>query len=446
MNAIIILYIRTANDGNRSAQLKLSKEARRCISGCLLSAVIAAPAFSQQVFEGNHAVPPTFEGQTRAPLAPKSASFVVTDFVTGLNRPWAMVHMPNGKMMVTEVPGRLRIISPDGIVSDPVEGVPDVRAWGSRGLNDVILDPDFANNRMLYFVYLAAPAGVDSDNSDETYDRFNAERQDWNKRTPEEKAANPWGHWRIASARLSEDEKSISDLNVVIETVPSRMAFDKSGRLLITTQRKSPMGEPDLKSTLGMVLRLNTDGTVPDDNPFIGNDDVNDMAYVVGLRNSNSLEMNPMTGDFWVADQGGDAGDEVNVIVAGKDYGWPYVSYGRMGGTKPVGTGFTTKPGTELPIYYWSPVSMAPSDMMFYTGDMFPQWKGNLFLTGLSSMHMSRLVLAGNHVVGEERLLDEPGHRLRHVSQGPDGAIYVLEDMPDPRILRLTAPLPPAQN
>lgn len=446
MNAIIYLYTFTANYENGSEQLKLSTLIRRFIPGCLLSVVITAPAFSQQVSEGNEAVPPTFAGQTRAPLAEKSASFIVTDFVTGLNRPWAMVHMPNGKMLVTEVPGRLRIITADGKVSAPVKGMPAVRAWGSRGLNDVILDPDFANNRLLYFSYLAAPAGMDSDNSDETYDRFNAERGDWNNLSREQKAANPWGHWRIASARLSRDERSISDLKVVIETEPSRMAFDKSGKLLITTQRKSPMGEPDLKSTLGMVLRLNTDGSVPDDNPFIGNDDVNDMAYVVGLRNSNSLEMNPVTGEFWLADQGGDAGDEVNVLVAGKDYGWPYVSYGRMGGTKPVGTGFATKPGTEMPIYYWSPVSMAPSDMMFYTGDMFPQWKGNLFLTGLSSMHMSRLVLAGNHVVGEERLLDEPGHRLRHVSQGPDGAIYVLEDMPDPRILKLTAPIPADQN
>lgn len=426
--------------------MKSYKPVRGLISGCLLSAAIAVPAFSQQVFEGTHAVPPTFEGQTRAPLAPKSAEFVVSDFVTGLNRPWAMAHMPNGKMMVTEVPGRLRIITPDGSVSDPVEGMPEVRAWGSRGLNDIILDPDFEENRKLYFAYLAAPDGVESDNSDETYNRFNAERQDWNQLSPEEKAANPWGHWRIASARLSAEETSISDLKVVIETVPSRMAFDDAGSLLITTQRKSPMGQPDLKSTLGMILRLNTDGSVPDDNPFIGNDDVNDMAYVIGLRNSNSLEKNPETGDFWVADQGPTAGDELNVIVAGKDYGWPYVSYGRMGENKPVGTGFTAKPGTDQPIYYWSPVSMAPSDMMFYSGDMFPQWKGNLFLTGLSSMHMSRLVLAGNHVVGEERLLDEPGHRLRHVSQGADGAIYVLEDMPSPRILKLTAPLPPAQN
>lgn len=425
--------------------MKSSMRVRLWISGCLVSAAIAAPTFSQQVHEGTEAVPPTFQGQTRAPLALKSARFVVTDFVTGLNRPWAMAHMPNGKMMVTEVPGRIRIITPDGSVSDPIEGVPAVRAWGSRGLNDVILDPDFTNNRMLYFVYLAAPDGVASDNSDETYTRFGAERQDWNQLSREEKAANPWGQWRVASAKLSADEGSISDLKVIIETVPSRMAFDAAGKLLITTQRKSPMGEPDLKNTLGMVLRLNKDGSVPDDNPFVGNDDVNDMALVIGLRNSNSLENNPETGDFWAADQGPTAGDELNVIVAGKDYGWPYVSYGRMG-DKPVGKGFTVKPGTEQPIYYWSPVSMAPSDMMFYSGDMFPQWQGNLFLTGLSSMHMSRLVLAGNHVVGEERLLDEPGHRLRHVSQGADGAIYVLEDMPMRRILKITAPPQPAQN
>ena len=397
-------------------------------------------ASSQQVFEGTHAVPPAFAGQTRAPLAPKSSRFIVSDFVTSLHRPWAMAHMPNGNMIVTEVPGRIRIISTDGKVSDPVAGMPAVRPWGSRGLNEVAIDPDFSNNRMIYLSYLAMPGDMESDNSDAAYQKSNAERQEWNKLSREEKAANPWGVWRIISAKLSDDEKTISDIKTVIETTASRIAFDKSGKLLITTQRKSPMGQPDLKNTLGMVLRLNKDGSVPADNPYVGNDDVNDMAYVIGLRNSTGFAMNHETGEFWGADQGGDAGDEINVIRGGKDYGWPYVSYGRMGGTKPVGTGFTTKPGTEQPIYYWSPVSMAPSDMMFYSGDMFPGWQGNLFLTGLSSMHLSRLVLSGDHVVGEERLLDEPGHRLRHVSQGQDGAIYVLQDMPNQKILKITAP------
>ena len=409
------------------------------LNPCFLSMLVWLPANAQQVFEGTHAVPPIYNGQTRAPLAPKSAPFLVEDFVVGLNRPWAMAHLPDGKMMVTEVPGRIRIISPDGIVSPPLQGVPAVRAWGSRGLNDIILDPDFVENRRLYFAYLAPVDGVESDNSDEMYDRFNAERAEWNQLSREEKAASPWGHWRVASATLAADEMSINNVKTLLDTVPTRMAFDDAGKLLITTQRKSPMGEPDLKSTLGMVLRLNTDGSVPADNPFVGNDKVNDMAWVVGLRNSNSLEQNPETGDFWVADQGPTAGDELNVLVAGKDYGWPYVSYGRMG-DKPIGTGMKTSPGTEQPIYFWSPVSLAPSDMLFYTGEMFPQWQGNLLLTGLSSMHLSRLVLSGNHVVGEERLLDEPGHRLRHISQAADGAIFIIEDMPNPRILKLTAP------
>jgi glucose/arabinose dehydrogenase len=413
------------------------------VAAVFCAATLAVPAFSQQVFEGNHAVPPAFAGQTRAPLALKSPRFIVTDFVTTLHRPWDMEHLPNGKMLVTEVPGRLRIITADGRVSDPVAGMPAVRPWGSRGLNDVILDPDFENNRRIYFVYLAPPDGIDSDNSDEAYERFAAERAEWNDLSREEKAASPWGTWRVASARLSKDEKRITDLKVVIDTVPSRMAFDDDGKLLMTTQRKSPMGEPDLTATLGMVLRMNPDGSVPDDNPFVGNDAVNDLAYVIGLRNSNSLEKNPSTGEFWVADQGPTAGDELNVIAPGKDYGWPYATYGRMG-TRPVGEGNTMKAGTEQPIYYWSPVSMAPSDMMFYTGDMFPEWQGDLFLTGLSSMHLARLELVGNHVVAEERLLDEPGHRLRNVSQGPDGAIYVLQDMPDQKILKITAP--PAED
>jgi len=419
--------------------MTLSRSIRSLLSGLFLSIAITTPATSQQVSAGDHAVSPAFPGQSKAPLAPKSQPFVVSDFVTGLNRPWAMAHLPDGRMLVTEVPGRLRIVSAEGEVSAPIAGVPAVRPWGSRGLNDVILDPDFENNRRLYFGYLAVPEGTDSDNSDAMYNRFNAERQNWNALSAEEKAADPWGTWRVASARLSEDETQITDVTTLIDTVPTRMAFDAEGKLLITTQRKSPMGEPDLSDTLGMILRMNTDGSVPDDNPFLGDDSVNDLAYVVGLRNSNSLEKNPVTGDFWVADQGPTAGDELNVIKAGSDYGWPYVTYGRMG-TQPVGAGATAKEGKVQPIYFWSPVSMAPSDMMFYTGDMFPEWQGNLFLTGLSSMHLARLVLVGDHVVGEERLLDEPGHRLRHISQGGDGAVYVIQDMPQRKILKLTAP------
>ncbi len=412
---------------------------RLAMLGLVLSG-LSSPTFSQQVFDGTHAVPPLYQGQTRAPLALKSPTFNVTEFVTSLHRPWTMVHMPNGKMMVTEVPGRIRIISNKGSVSEPIDGVPAVRAWGSRGLNDIILDPNFKTNRTLYFTYLAPPPNVKSDNSDKRYKQFAKERLEWNKLSRQEKSKKTWGIWRVASAILAEDERSISNVKTIVETTPSRMAFDKDGKLLITTQRKSPMGEQDLKATFGMILRLNTDGSIPHDNPFIGNDEINDMAYVVGLRNSNSLELNPATGDFWVADQGGTGGDEINVIAPGKDYGWPSVSYGRMAGTKPVGTGMTTKQGTEQPIYYWSPVSMAPSDMMFYTGKMFPGWRGNLFLTGLSSMHLARLELKGEHITGEERLLDEPGHRLRHISQGPDGAIYVIEDMPKTRILRISAP------
>lgn len=407
--------------------------------GAVAAVTVTLEVAAQQPARPSYEIKPAFHGQTRAALAPKSARYIVSDFVTGLNRPWTMAHMPNGKMIVTEVPGRIRIISADGSVSAPVSGMPAVRAWGSRGLNDIILDPDFESNRMIYFTYLAAPDGVESDNSDDAARRFDAERQEWNALSREEKAANPWGYWRLASARLSDDERALSNVKVILETETSRMAFDDSGKLLVTTQRKSPMGSPDLKDTLGMVLRINKDGSVPSDNPFVGNDEVNDMAYVIGLRNSNSLAKNPETGDFWVADQGGSSGDEINILGAGKDYGWPYVAYGPLPTPKPEGESYTVKEGTEQPIYYWNP-SLAPSSMMFYTGDMFPDWQGNLFLTGLSSAHLSRIVLNGNRVVGEERLLDEPGHRLRHVSQGADGSIYVLQDMPMQKILKLTAP------
>ncbi len=273
----------------------------------------AGPAVAQPVAPGDQAVPPHFPGQTRAPLALKSAPYEVSDFVVGLNRPWALAHLPDGRMLVTEVPGRIRVIDPDGSVSAPLQGVPPVRPWGSRGLNDLVLDPDFARNRTLYFVYLAAPAGVDADNSDAAHERFSAERGEWNRLSREEKAAKPWGTWRVAKARLASDASRITDVETLIETVPTRLAFDAGGKLLITTQRKSPMGEPDLRETLGMVLRMNTDGTVPDDNPFVGDDAVNDLAWAVGIRNANSLEANPQTGEFWFADQGPTAGDELNV-------------------------------------------------------------------------------------------------------------------------------------
>lgn len=393
----------------------------------------------QQVFEGPQFARPAFAGQTRAPIAEMSAPFEVHDFVTGLTRPWAMAHMPNGKMIVTEVPGRIRIVSADGKVSDPVKGVPSVRGFGSRGLNDIALDPNFAQNRMIYISYHASPDNVGGDNSDEAYRKSNADMAEWNKLSREEKAANPFGIWRIASARLSQDEKSLENVKVLLDVVASRIRFDEQGKMLITTQRKSPMGQQDLSATGGMILRINTDGSIPNDNPFRGQEGVNAMAYVVGLRNSNSFEKNPMTGDFWVADQGPDGGDEINVVKPGKSYGWPEVTHGKMGGGKIVGAGISVKQGTEQPIYYWSP-SMAPSSMLFYTGDMFPQWKGNLLLAGLSSMHVSRLVLEGDHVVGEERLLDEMRSRLRHISQGPDGAVYVIQDGPMSKILKLTPP------
>jgi aldose sugar dehydrogenase len=401
--------------------------------------IFSASAQTQQVFDGPQFARPNFQGQTRAPIADHSKPFEVQEFVTSLTRPWTMAHLPNGKMLVSEVPGRLRIVDGNGTVSAPIKGVPAVRPFGSRGLNDVVLDPDFEKNRTIYIIYHATPDGMVSDNSDEAYQKSNADMAEWGKLSNEEKAANPFGIWRVASARLSTDEKSIDRVKVLLDVVASRIRFDDQGKFLITTQRKSPMGKQDLTGTGGMILRLNKDGSVPKDNPFIGQAGINPMAYVIGLRNSNSLELNPMTGEFWAADQGPAGGDEINVIRPGKNYGWPEVTHGKMGGGKIIGAGLSAKEGTEQPIYYWSP-SMAPSSMIFYTGDLFPQWKGNLLVTGLSTQHISRLELVGDHVVGEERLLGEMRSRLRHISQGPDGSVFVIQDGPMAKILKLTPP------
>lgn len=404
-----------------------------CVAG--VAVIMTFTANAQHTSTNIASLKPAFASQTRAPLADKSSQFIVSDFVDGLTRPWSMVFMPDGNMIVTEVPGRLRIISMDGSVSGPIAGMPAVRAYGSRGLNDIILDPDFANNRIIYFSYHAPLGDIQSDNSDDAYEKSNADRAQWNKLSRTEKAANPFGIWRISSARLSEDGKNIENVNNIIDVSASRMAFDESGKLLITTQRKSPMGKQDLTNPHGMIIRINKDGSLPGDNPKFAKDNVNPMAYVVGLRNSNGLALNLSSGEFWVADQGGNAGDEINIIKPGHDYGWPEVTYS----TGP-GEPLTQRDGVEQPIYYWSPVSMAPSSMMFYQGDKFPHWQGNLFLTGLSSQHISRLVLHGDRVVGEERLLDETNKRYRHISQGPDGIIYVIEDGNMAKILKISTP------
>ncbi|RKR03487.1 glucose/arabinose dehydrogenase [Kushneria sinocarnis] len=361
---------------------------------------------------------PAFPGQTRAP-AMQSAVELQTEVVAeGLVHPWGMAFLPEGGMLVTERPGRLRLITADGTVSEPIAGVPEVDARGQGGLLDVALDPGFAENRRLYLSY-----------------------------------AEPREHGRngtaVARATLSADGSRLSEVQPIFRQQPdwdstrhfgSRVIPDGEGHLFITLGERS-LPEPrqqaqSLESELGKVVRINRDGSSPDDNPFVGRDDARPTIWSYGHRNIQGAALHPDSGALWTIEHGPRGGDELNRPAAGHNYGWPVITYGEDYSGAPIGEGITQHEGMEQPIYYWDPV-IAPGGMTFYTGNRFAKWQGNLLIASLSPGGVVRLALDGERVSGEERLLEELG-RVRDVARGPDGALWVLTDQRDGRLIRVT--------
>jgi glucose/arabinose dehydrogenase len=388
---------------------------------------------------------PAFAGQTRAP-APRNASKVHVEVLVegALNNPWSLAFLPDGKLLVTEVFGSMRTIDRNGVVSAPIAGVPGVKAIGGLGLQDVALDPDFVHNRTLYFTYFAPPPGE--------------EPAIWPNEKPtgtlSERRRKPFGIEVVARARLSDDDRRLEAVRTLLEGVERRIAVAADGTLFIAGSDRSRLydstgggpdheiNDPDILRTLtGRVVHINTDGTMPADNPFLGEATVSPDTWSYGHRDPESLSFNPATGELWLAEHGPMGGDEVNIVRAGRNYGWPNVSYGRQYSGAPVARtatareGITAKAGTEQPVYYWYP-DVAPSGLMFYTGDQFPAWKGNVFLGSLGDSCLIRLVLDGNKIIAEEHLLQDRKQRIRDVRQGPDGAVYLLTD--DGMLLRLT--------
>jgi glucose/arabinose dehydrogenase len=346
----------------------------------------------------------------------EKATFQVETVAEGLEHPWGMAFLPDGRLLVTERPGRLRIVSLDGTKSPPIEGVPRVFARGQGGLLDVALDPAYAANGLVYLSYAEPGPGGDGT--------------------------------AVARARL--DGNRLADLKVIFQQMPkrnagqhfgSRLVFAPDGKLFITTGDRGKRDEAqNLAVHLGKLIRINSDGSVPDDNPFVGTDDARREIWSYGHRNMQGAALNPETGVLWTIEHGARGGDELNIPQAGKNYGWPVITYGRDYSGLSIGEG-TEKPGMEQPIYYWDP-SIAPSGMAFYTGDKFPQWRGNLFVGALGFELLARLELDGTKVTHEERLLKDLGERIRDVRQGPDGLIYLLTDSDDGRLLRLSPPVP----
>lgn len=382
---------------------------------------VCTPAPGQPVECRNANAPdwtPAFAQQTRAPFAPSNVALNVETVAEGLAFPWGLALLPDGRFLVTEKAGTMRIIS-DGALSPPVEGLPPVTVQEISGLDDVILDPAFASNQRIYWSYVEArPAG--------------------------NVLAVARGRLVDGPAPRLEDVKVIyrqePDLKSEHGNFGARLLFDSTGALFVTLGdlASDPLRPyiQQLDSGIGKIVRITTDGEPAPGNPFAGQAGARPELYALGFRNPLGLAFRPGTDQLWETDVGPFGGDELNLIKPGSNYGWPLINYGLEYSRKPVGEG-PVKAGLEQPIYYWDPV-ISPSSLMFYSGDMFPQWKGNAFVTSLSQTHLARLVLEGDRVVGEERLLADRKERLRLVRQAPDGALYVLTDGPQGKLLRVT--------
>lgn len=343
---------------------------------------------------------------------PTDAPVRVETVARGLEHPWGLAFLPDGRMLVTERPGRLRLVERDGRLSEPLSGVPPVYARGQGGLLDVALSPTFAQDRLVYLSFAEPGAGG--------------------------------AGTAVARGRLGE--RGLEGTQVIWRQQPkvegpnhwgSRLVFRRDGTLFVTLGDRFAYREraQDLSTTIGKIVRINADGSVPRDNPFVGRPGVRPEIWSYGHRNVQAAALHPQTGQLWTAEHGPRGGDELNHPEAGKNYGWPVITYGVDYSGARIGEG-TAKPGMEQPVYYWDPV-IAPSGMTFYTGRAFPDWQGSLFIGSLRPGLLVRLTLADGRVTREERYLAHLRERIRDVRQGPDALLYLLTDSPEGRILRV---------
>ena len=352
--------------------------------------------------------------QTKAPAATRTAVQVET-FAKGLENPWGLQFLPDGRLLVTERPGRLRLVSAKGELSPPIAGVPAVSAVGQGGLLDVALAPDFAQSREIYLTYSEPREGRTNGTS-------------------------------VARGKLdvAGNGARLTDVAVIFRQRPSyasnnhfgsRIVFTPDGTFFLTVGDRYALRNEaqNPANTIGKVMRLTRDGNPAPDNPRLPGWDP--AIWSIGHRNVQAAALHPTTGELWTAEHAARGGDEINIVRKGRNYGWPVISYGRDYSGAKIGEG-TAKAGMEQPIYYWDP-SIAPSGAAFYAGDLFPQWRGNLLVGALAGQHLSRLVLQGERVIGEERLIENLSERIRDVRVGPDGAVWLLTDRAGGTVLRL---------
>ncbi|MBK8813714.1 MAG: PQQ-dependent sugar dehydrogenase [Acidobacteria bacterium] len=377
---------------------------------------------------------PAFVGQTRVCEVKSNVAFEVTVIAKGLVNPWAVEPLPNGDLLVTERPGRLRVVTAKGEIGPPITGVlpvgqggvseissqgglPPITARGQGGLLDVALSPDFKKDRTIFWSF--------------------AETREGGSGTS------------VARGVLSKDGKTLEKVTVIFRAMPtynnglhfgSRIVFGLDGKLYVTLGDRFDLAVnrprvQKLDNHLGKIVRINPDGSVPNDNPFVGVKDALPEIWTLGHRNLQSAVFDD-EGHLWTVEHGAQGGDELNLIVRGKNYGWPVATFGEEYSGQPIPDSVTERAGFESPVYYWDPV-IAPSGMEFYTGKVFKAWRGSVFIGGLASKRLVRLVIKDNRVVGEQHLLTDRGQRLRDVREGPDGALYVVTDDPNGELWKI---------
>lgn len=357
----------------------------------------------------NTAYAPAFAGQTRVNAVRTTTPYQKTILTSALSAPWGITSLPDGRLLITQKSGTMRIVTNTGTVGNPITGLPAVNSTGQGGLLGLCLDPQFSSNRMVYWVFSESVTGGTVT--------------------------------AVAKGKLSASETTIENPTVIYRANPSastgnlhyggRILFDSTGNLFVSTGERSDLSTRPLAQSvtaaIGKVLRITKDGQPASGNPTFTQSGALPELYSIGHRNPQGLAIHPVTGELWQGEHGPRGGDEINRIQAGANYGWPTITYGIEYSGAVIGAGIQQQAGMQQPVYYWDPV-ISPSGMTFYKGNNMPEWQNNLFIGSLSGMHIARLVIENNKVIGEERLLTEENQRFRDVTQGTDNALYAVTD------------------